>query len=165
MTALLDRFHERHDPQQYRPPGSVVSQHLERLRQDQEIQVGQQTLRVDVVDSGNTIGLRFWFREGELKRSQTVFLSECDGQCIFISPAVPSNAVSAMPVEKVVELTWERNRFTDVVEFMLNDQQEIVGRCVHPVDSLHWREFVYCAHVLAVESDRLEYLVCEEDQF
>lgn len=165
MTALLDRFHERHDPKQYRPPGSVVSQHLERLRQDQEIQVGQQTLRVDVVDSGNTIGLRFWFREGELKRSQTVFLSECDGQCIFISPAVPSNAVSAMPVEKVVELTWERNRFTDVVEFMLNDQQEIVGRCVHPVDSLHWREFVYCAHVLAVESDRLEYLVCEEDQF
>jgi len=165
MTALLDRFHERHDPKQYRPPGSVVSQHLERLRQDQEIQVGQQTLRVDVVDSGNTIGLRFWFREGELKRSQTVFLSECDGQCVFISPAVPSNAVSVMPIEKIVELTWERNRSTDVVEFMLNGEQEIVGRCVHPVDSLHWREFVYCAHVLAVESDRLEYLVCENDHF
>ncbi|MBW0149077.1 DEAD/DEAH box helicase [Marinobacter arenosus] len=165
MTALLARFHERHDPKQYRPPGSVVSQHLERLRQDQEIQVGQQALKVDVVDSGKTIGLRFWFKEGELQRSQTVLLSECDGQCIFISPAVPSNAVSAMPVEKIVELTWERNRSTDVVEFMLNDHREIVGRCVHPVDSLHWREFVYCAHVLAVESDRLEFLVCEEDQF
>ncbi|SFR78289.1 hypothetical protein SAMN05216203_3017 [Marinobacter daqiaonensis] len=165
MKALLDRFHERHDPKQYRPPGSVVSQHLERLRQDQEIQVGQQTLEVDVVDSGNTIGLRFWFKEGELQRSQTVLLSECDGQCVFISPAVPSDVVSALAVEKIVELTWERNRSTDVVEFMLNDRQEIVGRCVHPVDSLHWREFVYCAHVLAVESDRLEYLVCEEDQF
>lgn len=165
MTALLDRFHERHDPQEYRSPGSVVFQHLERIRQSHEIQVGQQTLRVDVVNSGETIGLQFWFKEGELQRSQTVFLSECDGQCVFISPAVPSNAVSAMPVEKIVELTWERNRSTDVVEFMLNGEQEIVGRCVHPVDSLHWREFVYCAHVLAVESDRLEYLVCEKDQF
>ncbi|WP_379944562.1 DEAD/DEAH box helicase [Marinobacter sp. LM1] len=165
MTALLDRFHERHDPKQYRPPGSVVSQHLERLRQDQEVQVGQQALKVDVVDSGKTVGLRFWFKEGELQRSQTVLLSECDGQCIFISSAVPSDVVRILAVEKVVELTWERNRSTDVVEFMLNDHQEIVGRCVHPVDSLHWREFVYCAHVLAVESDRLEYLVCEEDQF
>ena len=165
MTALLDRFHERHDPQEYRRPGSVVLRHLERLRQDQKFQVGQQTMTVDVVDSGETIGLRFWFKEGELRRSQTVFLSECDGQCIFISPAVPSNIVRALTVEKIVELTWERNRSTDVVEFMLNHEQEVVGRCVHPVDSLHWREFVYCAHVLAVESDRLEYLVCEEDQF
>ena len=48
---------------------------------------------------------------------------------------------------------------------MLNDEQSIVGRCVHTVDSLHWREFIYCAHVLAAESDRLEYLICEEDQF
>ena len=70
-----------------------------------------------------------------------------------------------LAVEKIVELTWERNRSTDVVEFMLNDHQEIVGRCVHPVDSLHSREFVYCAHVLAVESDRLEYIVSESDDF
>ncbi|MCK0164946.1 DEAD/DEAH box helicase [Marinobacter sp. S6332] len=165
MAALLDRFHEKHDPQEYRSPGSVVFRHLERLRQEQEVQVGQQTLKVDVIDSGATVGFRFWFKEGELRRSQTVFLSESDGQCVFISPAVPSNVASAMLVEKIVELTWERNRYTDVVEFMLNDEQEIVGRCVHPIDSLHWREFVYCAHVLAVESDRLEYLICEEDQF
>ncbi|MDC8454697.1 DEAD/DEAH box helicase [Marinobacter sp. DS40M6] len=165
MTALLDRFHESHDPQEDQLPGSVVFRHLERLRQNQNIQVGEQTLKVEVVDSGRTMGLRFWFAEGEMQRSQTVLLSECGGQCIFISSAVPSDVVSALAVEKIVELTWERNRSTDVVEFMLNDSQEIVGRCVHPVDSLHWREFVYCAHVLAVESDRLEYLVCEADQF
>jgi hypothetical protein len=73
--------------------------------------------------------------------------------------------VRRLSIEKIVEFTWERNRNTDVVEFMLDDAQHIVGRCVHPVDSLHWREFIYCAHVLAVESDRLEYLVCEEDLF
>ncbi len=165
MTSLINRFHEHHDPQEYRLPGPVILEHIERLRKSPVVLIGQQSLKVDVIDSTQSVGLRFWFKEGELKRSQTVFLSECDGQCIFLSPAVPSEVVSGMSVKQIVEFTWERNRSTDVVEFMLNDDQAIVGRCVHPVDSLHWREFIYCAHVLAVESDRLEYLICEEDQF
>jgi len=166
LKALLERFDERHDPREYnRPASAAVLEHINRIRHDRYLQIGGQTLEVDVVDSDETIGLKFWFSEGHLQRSQTVLVWECDGQCIFFSPSVPATTARKLTVEKIIEYTWERNRNTDVVEFMLNDNQDIVGRCVHPVDSLHWREFIYCAHVLAAESDRLEYLVCEEDQF
>ncbi|WP_339666658.1 DEAD/DEAH box helicase [uncultured Marinobacter sp.] len=166
MNALLSRFHETHDPKEYHQPTSrAVLEQLDRLRGAGEIPISGFTLSVDVVESEQTVGLRFCFAEGESQRSQTVSIWECDGQCIFLSSSVPAAKVKELSVAKVVENTWERNRNTDVVEFMLDDRQNIVGRCVHPIDSLHWQEFVYCAHVLAVESDRLEYLVCDEDLF
>jgi hypothetical protein len=166
MKALLKRFDERHDPREYnRPTSSAVLEHLKRVREYRHHQIGGPSVEMDVVESEGTIGLTLRFAEGELQRSQTVQIWECNGQCIFLSPSVPVAVVRRLPIEKIVEYTWERNRNTDVVEFMLNDNQEVVGRCAHPVDSLHWREFIYCVHVLAVESDRLEYLVCGGDRF
>jgi hypothetical protein len=166
LKALLERFDERHDPREYnRPTSSAVLEHLQRIREYRHHQIGGRSAEMDVVESEGTIGLTLRFAEGELQRSQTVQIWECNGQCIFLSTSVPVAVVRRLSIEKIVEFTWERNRNTDVVEFMLDDAQHIVGRCVHPVDSLHWREFIYCAHVLAVESDRLEYLVCEEDLF
>ncbi|WP_373086547.1 hypothetical protein [Sneathiella sp.] len=166
MKALLERFQDTHDPREYRcPTSSTVLDHLERIRKDRYLHIGGQSVEVDVVETEGTIGLKFFFAEGDVQRSQTILIWECDGQCIFLSASVPATAVRKLTVEEIVKYTWERNRNIDVVEFMLNDEQSIVGRCVHTVDSLHWREFIYCAHVLAAESDRLEYLICEEDQF
>lgn len=166
MKALLERFQDTHEPREYRcPTSSTVLDHLERIRKDRCLHLGGQSVEVDVVETEGTVGLKFCFAEGNVQRSQTVLIWECDGQCIFLSTSAPATAVRKLTVEEIVKYTWERNRNIDVVEFMLNDEQSIVGRCVHTVDSLHWREFIYCAHVLAAECDRLEYLICEEDQF
>lgn len=166
MNALLERFQDTHDPREYRcPTSSTVLDHLERIRKERCLHLGGQPVEVDVVETEGTIGLKFCFAEGNVQRTQTVLIWECDGQCIFLSASASASAVRKLTVEEIVKYTWERNRNIDVVEFMLNDEQSIVGRCVHTIDSLHWREFIYCAHVLAAESDRLEYLICEEDQF
>jgi len=31
--------------------------------------------------------------------------------------------------------------------------------------NLDWEEFIFCSYLLAVESDRLEYLLAQEDVF
>jgi len=63
----------------------------------------------------------------------------------------------------VIEYTWIRNKFTDVVEFLLDPQGGISGRILHPINSLNWEEFVFCAYLLAAEADRLEYIIEQED--
>jgi hypothetical protein len=50
-----------------------------------------------------------------------------------------------------------------MVEFLLDAEDGISGRAIHPIDSLDWEEFIYCAYVLAVEADRLEYVFNTED--
>lgn len=60
-------------------------------------------------------------------------------------------------------LTWMRNRNIDLVEFVVDPTSAIVGRVVHPVDNMMWKEFVYCAYTLAVETDSLEYLLSKID--
>ena len=48
---------------------------------------------------------------------------------------------------------------------MLNNTGDLVGRVVHACDSLDWEEFIFCAYTLAVESDRLEYIMDQKDNF
>ena len=51
----------------------------------------------------------------------------------------------------------------DIVEFMLNDKEEIVGRSVHPIEGMTLKEFLYCAYTQAASTDRLAYLLQEPD--
>ena len=66
--------------------------------------------------------------------------------------------------QQLVRFTWERNANIDLVEFMLDDNKNLVGRAVHPVRGLDEKEFLYCAYTLAVEADRLEYLIKQSDE-
>ena len=63
----------------------------------------------------------------------------------------------------MIKHTWIRNRHIDLVEFVMNPDWAIVGRVVHPIDDMRWEEFIYCAYTLAVETDRLEYLLNPTD--
>jgi len=63
----------------------------------------------------------------------------------------------------LVRLTWQRNAHIDIVEFVINEEGELIGRALHPSDGLTFKEFLYCAYTLAVATDRLEYLIDSED--
>ena len=68
-----------------------------------------------------------------------------------------------LPVSDVIKHTWIRNRHIDIVEFVMDPDWAFVGRVVHAIDDLQWEEFIYCAYTLAVETDRLEYLLSQTD--
>jgi hypothetical protein len=46
---------------------------------------------------------------------------------------------------------------------VINEENELIGRELHPTDGLTFMEFLYCAYTLAVATDRLEYLIDSED--
>jgi hypothetical protein len=73
--------------------------------------------------------------------------------------------VSQLSVDQIVRFTWQRNSVIDVVEFMLNEKAELVGRAVNPIEGMTLREFLYCTYTLATSTDRLEYLLQEPDLF
>ena len=68
-----------------------------------------------------------------------------------------------LSIDQIIRFTWQRNALIDIVEFMLNDKVEIVGRAVHPIEGMTLEEFHYCAYTLAASTDRLEYLLQEPD--
>ena len=56
-----------------------------------------------------------------------------------------------------------RNRHADVVDFFLDEYENICGRIIYPLASLDWEEFIFYVYILAVEADRLEYVFSQED--
>ena len=75
------------------------------------------------------------------------------------------NAYGENKSKVIIENTWVRNKKVDLVEFLLDPEGGISGRVIHPVCSLDWEEFIFCSYVLAVETDRLEYLFDHQDVF
>ena len=66
---------------------------------------------------------------------------------------------------RLIELTWKRNRNIDLVEFIVRPDGCLAGRVCHPSNSLDFEELAFYLYTLAVESDRLEYLLKEEDEY
>jgi len=111
--------------------------------------------------------IELFFKLGTLERSHKVSLYEVDGLCIFLSQSVVSDKINKFGTDKdkkIIEYTWVRNAHIDVVEFLLDPEGGISGRIIHPIESLDWHEFLFCAYLLAVEADRLEYIVEIEDR-
>jgi hypothetical protein len=111
------------------------------------------------------IELMFQLGESPLARKHTIKIYEINGLCMFIAKALTSDHLSKLEERdtKIIEYTWVRNRHVDVVDFLLDPDGGISGRIIHPINSLNWEEFTFCAYILAVEADRLEYIVDRED--
>ena len=88
---------------------------------------------------------------------------EADDRCIFLAQAADPDVVRQLSVDQLVKLTWQRNKHIDLVEFMLDEELSLMGRAVHPIQGMTFREFLYCAYTLAVSTDRLEFLIQQED--
>jgi len=168
ISSFFDRFNAEHNPNKYQLPISkVINDHCQRAISESILINGRPfNGNVTLVDGGGGFGLKFNFGAGALARSHTVLLYESDGHCIFMSKAVTADQLAQLGAEKdkkIIEYTWVRNRYVDVVEFLLDKDDGVSGRAIHPVNSLDWDEFIFCAYVLAVEADRLEYIFNSKD--
>jgi hypothetical protein len=123
---------------------------------------------VTVQNHEHYIELKFCLGDGRLRRRKhNIRLYETNGVCVFIAKALTSSHINKIDSkyrdEKIIEYTWVRNNYVDVVDFLYDPDKGITGRVAHPVNSLNWEEFLFCAYILAVEADRLEYVVDQED--
>jgi len=123
-------------------------------------------VEVELKDSESCLELKFIFDDLDLPRTHVIQLYQADDLCVFISKAITKLSLEKFQGnrdKKIIEYTWIRNKFTDVVEFLLDPNGGISGRIIHPINSINWEEFVFCAYLLAAEADRLEYVVEQED--
>ena len=82
-----------------------------------------------------------------------------------MAQAASAKRVEALTVDQIVQFTWLFNGNIDLAEYMLDDRMTLVGRTVHPVNGMDYKEFIYCAYTLAVSTDRLEFLIRQRDRY
>jgi hypothetical protein len=99
------------------------------------------------------------------KRRHIVRLSKRGDYCVFEGMVANARDVRRLSKERLLELTWNRNRNIDLVGFLVRPDGCLIARAMHPLDSLDLEEFIFSAYILSVESDRLEYLIKEPDEF
>lgn len=166
IARLFERMHIEHDPDSYqselpceiRTHVDFVSDENMRISIDR---TGNTHVHVDKIN--NITKLKFDFSESHIDRSQKVSLYVCGEMCVFLSVVTHADFAETLSVSNLIRHTWIRNRHTDLVEFVLDRDCAIVGRIVHPFKNMQWNEFIFCAYTLAVETDRLEYLLNKSD--
>lgn len=167
IEMFFERFlqeHEKHDPNEYKRP---VSDHIIGYwKQANEARYGQWLAEIKPFENEQHLGLKFAFgdEKNQKKREHKVRIYEAADRCIFIAQVADAKITQELSKEQLVRFTWERNANIDIVEFMLDDKENLVGRAVHPIRGLDEKEFLYCAYTLAVEADRLEYLIGQSDE-
>ena len=169
IKHFFNSFSETHHPQYTTLSSGKVKSYCE-LAQQKGVTINNKNLSVVIqyINEESRKALVFDFGEDQLHRKHTVDIFESDGYCIFISKAVSPESIDSYGSEKerkIIEYTWIRNKKVDLVEFLLDKEGGISGRVIHPIGSLDWKEFIFCAYVLAVEADRLEYLFNHQDVF
>ena len=115
--------------------------------------------KVEAELSGDTISFTFHSgrnKDFEYTRSQKVNIAQEAGYVVLTSKAAKWEEWGKTGCEMLRKYTWERNAQIDLVEFLLNDRQELLGRIVHPASTLQPKELMYFAYILACESDHLE---------
>lgn len=167
VQRLFERMDRDHDPENYSPilPEEVMAL-LQSMNENTGVTIdrhGATQLRVHKGDGVWQIG--FHFGGAHQHRTHKVLLYECAGRCVFLSRVTADGFARRLSVDDLIRHTWLRNRQVDLVEFLANPKGAIMGRVVHPLGSLQWEEFIYCAYTLAVETDNLEYILSQVDQY
>jgi hypothetical protein len=168
IRSELDKFFERftdvHNPAKYAKPTSENIYNYWKSSESRTLkEYGQHSAELSCRDRKTHLELDIRIGEEQLRRKHRIRIYEADGRCVFIAKAASAEKVAQMSVDQIIRFTWQRNALIDIVEFMLNDKGELVGRAVHPVDGMDMDEFLYCVYILATATDRLEYLLQEPD--
>lgn len=111
-----------------------------------------------------SLDMIFKFDE-DRRRKHHIRVSYRDGCCYFEAMAANENVVNGFSRDKLLRCTWLRNRNVDLVEFLVRPDGCLVARALHPAPSMGFEEFIFTAYVLAVETDRVEYLIKEDDEY
>lgn len=105
-----------------------------------------------------SLDLIFKFDE-DLRRKHKIRVSPLDDCCYFEAMIADAPLVSSFSSDKLLRLTWLRNRNIDLVEFLVRPDGCLVGRALHPSDSIRFEGFVITAYILAIEADRMAYMI------
>ena len=164
IEHFFDRFSTDHDPERYLKPTSAhVRRYWKKSAKQQLPQFGQWSITVEPREQSRCLQLTFSFISKGSRRKHSIKIYEVHGRCIFIARAANYVDISHFSLEQFIKYTWQRNSLIDIVEFMFDENGNIVGRAVHPIEGMTFKEFFYCAYTLAVSADRLEYLIQEPD--
>ena len=164
VDRFFERFMQTHDPREYKKPvRSDTRGYWSRAARSQSAHFGEWKADVVGFEDNHCLGLTFSFGDKGLARKHQVRVYESAGRCVFLAQAATPGMVEQLTVDQLVELTWQRNKHTDVVEFMLDENGALVGRAVHSIEGMDYKEFLYSAYTLAVSTDRLEFLVQQQD--
>lgn len=161
IEMFFERFlQDEHNPNEYKRP---VSDHIIGYwKKANEARYGQWLAEIKPFENEQHLGLKFAFGDGERKHEVRIY--QATDRCIFVAQVADAQTTKKLNQDQIVRFTWERNANIDIVEFTLDDTDNLVGRAVHPIKGLDEKEFLYCAYTLAVEADRLEYLIGQSDE-
>jgi hypothetical protein len=106
----------------------------------------------------------FEFDEDRSRRHR-VFIHIRGESCYFEAMIADKKVVQSFSRDKLLRLTWYRNRNIDLVEFIVRPDGCLVGRAFHPASSMGFEEFIFTAYILSVEADRMEYIIKEPDEY
>ena len=151
------------------PTSSKIHEYCQQLILDDTFHE-QKNIEISLIndEANNSVSLEYTFKHDAIVRKHKISLYEDSGYCIFLTKTVSTDKLSEIKQhreKKIIHSTWQRNSHTDIVEFLLDPDGEISGRIIHPISSLDYEEFSYCAFILASQADRLEYIFSEQDQF
>ncbi len=164
VEHFFQRFSMDHDPGNYQKPSSPHIRRFWKKTERQRLpQFGQWTVEVKLFELKSCFGLTFIITGNGIRRKHKIKMYESHGRCIFMARAANCEAIDQFSVDQLVKYTWQRNALIDIVEYMLDNEGHIVGRAIHPIAGMTFKEFFYCAYTLAVSTDRLEYLIQESD--
>ncbi|MCC5888905.1 MAG: hypothetical protein JJT88_20905 [Gammaproteobacteria bacterium] len=111
-----------------------------------------------------SLSMVFKFDE-DRRRKHLIRVSYRRGCCYFEATVADWSVVDSFSAGKLLRCTWLRNRNIDLVGFLVRPDGCLIARAMHPAYSLTWEELIFTAFVLAVEADRMEYLIKEEDEY
>lgn len=95
-------------------------------------------------------------------RKHCVEVSKQVNELVLSAFVVKQSVVSSLP-ELPLEI-WKRNRSTSLVGFRIDKKNRLIAECRIPTYGLTREEFQFCIRIIAVEADRLEFLLTGRDQ-
>lgn len=95
-------------------------------------------------------------------RKHCVEVSKQANELVLRAFVVKQSVVNSLP-ELPLEI-WKRNRSTSLVEFRIDKKNRLIAECRIPTHGLTSEEFQFCMRTIAVEADRLEFLLTGRDQ-
>ncbi|MGK0473206.1 MAG: hypothetical protein ACJAR0_003702 [Candidatus Azotimanducaceae bacterium] len=166
IDKFFERFTDEHNPAKYlKPTSPIVLKYWAQSSKKNPKDFGQLSAELICKEHKSYLEIEVRLGAQPLERRHKIQIFEANGRCIFLATAASAKKVKQLSVEQIIRFTWQRNALIDIVEFMLSDKAEIVGRAVHPIDGMTLKEFLYCAYTLATSTDRLEYLLQEPDLY
>lgn len=95
-------------------------------------------------------------------RKHCVEVSKQANELVLSAFVVKQSVVSSLP--KLPLEIWKRNRSASLVGFRIDKKNRLIAECRIPTHGLTSEEFQFYMRTIAVEADRLEFLLTGRDQ-